>query len=58
MQITEVSSSTGSETDELSNLADDLQDDLPTPPPPEEVAEIFRNKMIEDIDSMEGETDD
>jgi hypothetical protein len=31
---------------------------LPTPPPPEEVAEIFRNKMIEDIDSMEGETDD
>jgi len=58
MQITEVSSSTGSETDELASLADDLQDDLPTPPPPEEVAEIFRNKMIEDIDSMEGETDD
>jgi len=58
MQITEVSSSTGSETDELASLADDLQDDLPTPPPPEEVADIFRNKMIEHIDGMESETDD
>ncbi len=49
-------SSTGSEMDELSNLADDLKDDLPTPPPPEEIKEYLRGKMIDEIDSMGGES--
>ena len=49
-------SSTGSEMDELSNLADDLKDDLPTPPSPEEIKEYLRDKMIDEIDSMGGES--
>ena len=52
MSSSVVDSSTGSEMDELVNLADNLEEDLPTPPTPEEIDEIRREKMNEHIDGM------